>query len=135
MSSATSITSDTCLIDTNVLLRSVEGGQPMHATAHQALQQLTKAGVALCITPQNLIEFWVVATRPLAANGLGLTPEEAEKELELIHRTLGRIGQISSQITMGSRRFDVSVRVGRPLGERDARPVETRDTRTSPVSP
>jgi hypothetical protein len=53
----------------------------MHATAHRALQALTLAGTPLCIAPQNLIEFWVVATRPLAANGLELTPAQVVKEV------------------------------------------------------
>lgn len=70
-----------CLVDTNVLLRSVEAGHPMHAAARQALQHLISAGVALCVAPQNLIEFWVVATRPLAANGLGLSPGQVATEI------------------------------------------------------
>jgi predicted nucleic acid-binding protein len=53
----------------------------MHSTARQALQQLTSTGAALCITPQNLIEFWAVATRPLSANGLGLQPGQAAAEV------------------------------------------------------
>ena len=35
----------------------------------------------LCIAPQNLTEFWAVATRPLKKNGLGMTTAEAESEL------------------------------------------------------
>lgn len=35
----------------------------------------------LHIVAQNLIELWVVATRPLGENGLGMTPAEAAKEL------------------------------------------------------
>jgi predicted nucleic acid-binding protein len=35
----------------------------------------------LCIVPQNLIEFWAVATRPLNKNGLGMTTAEAESEI------------------------------------------------------
>ncbi len=30
---------------------------------------------------QNLVELWVVATRPLRENGLGMTPAEAATEL------------------------------------------------------
>jgi predicted nucleic acid-binding protein len=81
VSSATSSSPAAYLIDTNVLLRSVEAGHPMHATAHRALQQLTNTGAALYVAPQNLIEFWVVATRPLTANGLGLTPAETITEV------------------------------------------------------
>jgi predicted nucleic acid-binding protein len=81
VTTADASSSGTFLIDTNVLLRSVESGHPMHATAHRALQALTRAGAPLCISPQNLIEFWVVATRPLTANGLELTPPQVLKEI------------------------------------------------------
>jgi predicted nucleic acid-binding protein len=70
-----------CLVDTNVLLRSVESGHSMHATARHALQHLTAAGAVLCVAAQNLIEFWAVATRPLSANGLGLSPAQAAAEI------------------------------------------------------
>ncbi len=53
----------------------------MHTTAHRALQQLTGAGAELCVAPQNLIEFWTVATRPTAVNSLGLTPTLAAAEV------------------------------------------------------
>jgi predicted nucleic acid-binding protein len=69
------------LIDTNILLRSIEHGHPMQPIALQALQRLVLSGASLCIAPQNLIEFWAVATRPPAANGLGLTPVQAATEL------------------------------------------------------
>ena len=32
----------------------------------------------LCIFPQNIIEFWSVATRPAQSNGLGLSLPQAE---------------------------------------------------------
>jgi hypothetical protein len=35
----------------------------------------------LGIVPQNLIEFWAVATRPQVNNGLGMTIDEATTEL------------------------------------------------------
>src|SRR5205823_1285355 len=41
-------------------------------------------GRKLHIVAQNLIELWVVATRPLGENGLGMTPAEAAGELERI---------------------------------------------------
>ena len=34
--------------------------------------------------PQNLFEFWVVATRPANVNGLGLSVEEATQEMALL---------------------------------------------------
>jgi predicted nucleic acid-binding protein len=32
------------------------------------------------VVPQSMVEFWVVATRPRAANGLGLSVPDAEAE-------------------------------------------------------
>jgi predicted nucleic acid-binding protein len=69
------------LVDTNVLLRSIEAGHLMHAAARQALQLLTNAGASLFVSPQNMIEFWVVATRPTATNGLGLSSVQAAAEI------------------------------------------------------
>ena len=52
----------------------------------------------MCITPQNLIEFWSVATRPVASlNGLGLTPERTNHEvtqLEAFFRLLPDVPEI-----------------------------------------
>ncbi len=69
------------LLDTNVLLRLSERASPMHATAKQAVANIYHAGGVPLITAQNLIEFWTVATRPPAANGLGLTAAQTVVEL------------------------------------------------------
>ena len=69
------------LLDTNILLRSIEAGHPQQAIARQALERLTQTSETLYVAPQNLIEFWAVATRPTAANGLGLTPTQALTEI------------------------------------------------------
>jgi predicted nucleic acid-binding protein len=69
------------LVDTNVLLRVVEPLHSHHRQAVAALRSLSQAGHGLCLVPQIHYEFWVAATRPVAANGLGMTPEEARVEL------------------------------------------------------
>jgi predicted nucleic acid-binding protein len=69
------------LIDTNILLRSAQPSHPMYAAAVRALGILMKREEALFIAVQNVAEFWNVATRPLALNGLGFTIEEAQAEL------------------------------------------------------
>lgn len=53
------------LVDTNVLLRSIDPAHPMNPVAVRALMTLRTQGEPLCITPQNLIEFWNVYTRPV----------------------------------------------------------------------
>lgn len=70
------------LVDTNLLLRSVDSAHPMNAEATIALTTLRQQGEMLHIVPQNLIEFWNVYTRPLERNGLGRTAQEARAEID-----------------------------------------------------
>jgi predicted nucleic acid-binding protein len=69
------------LVDTNILLRSVDPAHPMYPDATEAISLLRKQQETLCVVPQNLIEFWNVYTRPANRNGLGHTPEEAREEI------------------------------------------------------
>jgi predicted nucleic acid-binding protein len=68
-------------IDTNVLLRSVQPSHPMHAAAVRAVAGFIRDGEALVVTPQVVAEFWNVATRPTDNNGLGLSHQDAHKEV------------------------------------------------------
>ncbi len=69
------------LLDTNVLIRSLEPLAPQHQVAHVAVAALLARGHELRLVPQNLYEFWVASTRPLAQNGRGRTPKDAASEL------------------------------------------------------
>jgi predicted nucleic acid-binding protein len=69
------------LFDTNILLRGAQLGHPMYRSAVDAGAVLRQQGEILCLAPQNLYEFWVVATRPKGQNGLGFTPTRALSEL------------------------------------------------------
>ena len=70
------------LIDTNVLLRLANAAQdPSFAIAESAIENLRYQGHTPTIVPQNLYEFWAVATRPQAENGLGMTTEKAKSEI------------------------------------------------------
>jgi predicted nucleic acid-binding protein len=66
------------LVDTNVLLRSVQRRSPSYRQARSAVLTLLRREERLCIFPQNVIEFWSVATRPAQNNGLGLSLPQAE---------------------------------------------------------
>lgn len=68
-------------VDTNVLLRAADPGDPKHEAATRTISELLEAGETLCITPQIAAEFWNVATRPVANNGLGMSLEEARDEI------------------------------------------------------
>ena len=72
------------LIDTSIITRTIHTGSPQQLLAIDALAKLRTQGETLCVVPQNLIEFWAVATRPASVNGLGLSIEEAENELAQI---------------------------------------------------
>jgi predicted nucleic acid-binding protein len=70
------------LLATNVLLRLSDGASPEQARAGHAVAHLRLQGDQICITAQNLIECWAVATRPLEVNGLGWSPVEASAEIQ-----------------------------------------------------
>lgn len=55
---------------------------PMHAEALQAVETLIRAGDQVFIVAQNVAEFWNVATRPVANNGLGFSVQEAHEEVK-----------------------------------------------------
>ena len=74
------------LVDTNVLLRSIQQADPMHADAKRATATLTRQDQQLSIVAQNLIEFWAVATRPAVNNGLALSIEDTSQHVAMFKR-------------------------------------------------
>jgi predicted nucleic acid-binding protein len=63
------------LLDTNLLTRMARSRDAQSAAARAAIQTLLKRGERLIVVPQNLYEFWAVATRssgppPAGRNGL-----------------------------------------------------------------
>ncbi|WP_413198957.1 type II toxin-antitoxin system VapC family toxin [Nostoc piscinale] len=74
------------LIDTNVLLRSVDLSHPMNPDAVNAIRTLRNCGEKLHIVPQNLIEFWNVYTRPTERNGLGRSVVETQAEVNRLKK-------------------------------------------------
>jgi predicted nucleic acid-binding protein len=64
------------LLDTNVVLRLMEPSAPEHATVTDAVRRLIRDGHLLVLVPQVLTELWVVATRPIDANGFGWPPSK-----------------------------------------------------------
>jgi predicted nucleic acid-binding protein len=72
------------LLDTNVLLRSSDPNSPLQGLADLSVSRLLGRNNQLYVTSQNIIEFWVVATRPVAVNGLGWSVEQTRVEVEQI---------------------------------------------------
>jgi predicted nucleic acid-binding protein len=87
------------LVDTNILLRLADRADPRHATVRTALWTLKARGDAYYATGQNFQEFWRVATRPRANNGMGLSPVAAERELRLVERVFSRLPEADETYT------------------------------------
>jgi predicted nucleic acid-binding protein len=79
------------LLDTNLLTRMTRSHDPQSGVARAAIQTLLGRGERLIVVPQNLYEFWAVATRPpgvppAGRNGLGMTPAQAGHWLRFFRR-------------------------------------------------
>lgn len=79
------------LLDTNLLGRLTDSADPLCAAVRRAVHTLLAKRERLLIVPQNLYEFWAVATRkpgapPVGQNGLGMTPEQASQWLRFFQR-------------------------------------------------
>jgi len=79
------------LLDTNLLTRLTRTDHPHGSIARQAVQALLGRGERVVIVPQNLYEFWAVATRqpgppPSGQNGLGRTPAQASQWISFFRR-------------------------------------------------
>lgn len=66
------------LVDTNILLRLAVSTDPLFGAVDTYVNALVDSGETLCIVPQNVYEFWATASRPKAANGLGLSISECQ---------------------------------------------------------
>ena len=70
------------LVDTSALLRTLQPHHPQREAVRSAIKALTAQGRELHIVPRILVELWVVATRPVEQNGLGMKPSAVATEIE-----------------------------------------------------
>ncbi|HUD14158.1 MAG TPA: PIN domain-containing protein [Terracidiphilus sp.] len=75
-------------VDTNILLRISQQGDPQHRLIKASLDELNGQGIELCFALQNIAEFWNVCTRPKDRNGYGLTIMETDQRVAAIERTM-----------------------------------------------
>ena len=75
------------LVDTNVLLRQLEPEHDHYRPAIAATTRVIESGESLHVAAQSIAEFWAVATRPAAQNGLGLDVTLASSAIAEIERT------------------------------------------------
>lgn len=74
------------LVDTNILLRAIQNESPLCAVARKALKTLHRQNRQLCLTRQNVREFWNVCTRPTDHNGLGISVCGTERHARFLER-------------------------------------------------
>ena len=74
------------LIDTNILLRTLQPANSHCAMAQRAIDILRSRRETLWVCAQNIVEFWAVVTRPLQENGLGFSIGRALQEVAAIKR-------------------------------------------------
>jgi len=76
------------LADTNILLRRTQPDHPSHTLAVESVAKLLATPEPVYFTLQNISEFWSVATRPIASNGLGFSVALTLVELDKIEQFL-----------------------------------------------
>jgi predicted nucleic acid-binding protein len=74
------------ILDSNVLLRLSVLEHPTHTVVADAVDRLHQDGHEPVLLPQVIYEFWAVATRTVAANGLGKTPDEVDALIDQFTR-------------------------------------------------
>src|SRR5437867_11446503 len=96
------------LADTNLLLRLADPNSEQHAVATQALARLLGQGNEVYLTPENFIEFWAEATRPVEGNGFGWTSERTAKEVADLQERFPKLREWLSSYCMGGRIVEIS---------------------------
>lgn len=76
------------LVDTNILIFSIQPGHVWQEASKRAIKEVLTAGDSVCVLPQNVAEFWNVCTRPADKNGLGLSSTETEERLKHLETIL-----------------------------------------------
>ena len=84
------------LIDTSVLGRVANPTDPLYAVADHAVDQLRRRGEVLVLTPQVLVEFRNVATRPTANNGLGYSPAQTDNLITTFEASFSLLPETSA---------------------------------------
>lgn len=75
-------------VDTNVLLALTDASRGRHAEALAFIDQGLSGKLSLFINGQVMREYLVVATRPVAVNGLGLGAQQAVANIRTLRRCL-----------------------------------------------
>lgn len=80
-------------VDSNVLIYIANELSPFHESTSETVLEISSRDDNLVVFPQNLIEFWAVATRPVASNGIGMTILRVEYEITEIMNTFSILAE------------------------------------------
>jgi len=103
------------LADTNVVARWALPNDPQYAMIRQALFALQAQREIVYITPQVLVEFHALATRPVEANGLGWTAADARSEAHKMEAVFPLLPEIDTIYPLWSAIVDAYGVVGRQV--------------------
>ncbi len=76
------------LVDTNILLRSLQPAHPHYEPAVHSVESLLNQGETVYYCAQNVREFWNVCTRPADNNGMGMTVQQVVDEVSELQSAL-----------------------------------------------
>ena len=79
---------DILFVDTNVLLTATDESRQFHSAALKPLSGAISLDKRLAASGQVVREYLVVATRPIESNGLGLSPADADANVNEFLRHL-----------------------------------------------
>lgn len=84
-------------------MRGSEPRHSMHQSAADSVAALLRQGEDVFLVPQNLYEYWSVATRPVAQNGLGFSPEHAAADLARFHTDFSVLDELPAVLHLWER--------------------------------
>lgn len=109
------------LLDTNVLVYAMDGSSEFHAVSRAVLDRAQSPDAGLCVTPQNMVEFYSLVTNPRRV----LAPRSPEEAIETVESLMAfpgldvlpvpfdlvsRVLALCKQHTvMGTRIFDLQI--------------------------
>lgn len=73
-------------MDTNTCLYFLQPEHAYHQVTSEALSLLVRKREGLCVAPQNLVEIWAVATRPIKNSGLGFNTAQSAEALHRVRK-------------------------------------------------
>ena len=95
------------IADSNIFVRLANKNDVFNSVAEKAVKTLGLNGDRIFILPQNLHEFYVVATRPASARGgLGLTPAQAKIEMNRLREIFNFLPDTAEVFTVWTRIVD-----------------------------